>query len=117
VSTLLEYVFIFFLLCMIQKLCVEKKWISPGLSIEILRQIFYILSSEYPRFFEMSSIHSIANFTIFGIMTMTKGLYDHGLSPNRGFCQREIFLNKKLYTFRKFFFHFSQDYKLLRLNT
>ena len=37
VSTLSEYVFIFVLLCMIQKLCVEKKWIPPGLSIEILR--------------------------------------------------------------------------------
>ena len=49
------------------------------------RQIFYILSSEYPRFFEMLSIHSIAYFTIFGIMTMTKGVYDHGLTPNRGF--------------------------------
>jgi hypothetical protein len=37
VSTLSEYVFIFVLLCMIQKLCVEKKWFPPGLSIEILR--------------------------------------------------------------------------------
>jgi len=37
VSTLLENAFIFVLLCMIQKLCVDKKWIPPGLSIEILR--------------------------------------------------------------------------------
>ncbi len=34
VSTLLEYVFILVLLCMIEK---DKKWIPPGLSIEILR--------------------------------------------------------------------------------
>ena len=26
---------------MVQKLCVDKKWILPGLSIEILRYIFY----------------------------------------------------------------------------
>ena len=37
VSTLSEYVFIFVLLCIIQKLCVDKKWIPPGLSIEFLR--------------------------------------------------------------------------------
>ena len=29
-----EYIFVH--LCMIQKLCVEKKWLPPGLSIEIL---------------------------------------------------------------------------------
>ena len=41
VSTLLEYVFIFVLLCKIQKLYVDKKWIPPGLSIEILRYHIY----------------------------------------------------------------------------
>ena len=39
ISTLSEYVFIFVLLCMIQKLFVEKKWIPLGLSIEILRYL------------------------------------------------------------------------------
>jgi len=37
VSILLEYVFIFVLLCMTQKLYVEKTWIPAGLSNEILR--------------------------------------------------------------------------------
>jgi len=37
VFILSEYVFIFVLLCMIRKLCVDKKWIPSGLSIEILR--------------------------------------------------------------------------------
>ena len=32
-----EYAFIFVLWQVVQKLCVEKKWIPPGLSIEILR--------------------------------------------------------------------------------
>jgi len=45
VSTLSECGFIFVLLCMIQKLCVEKKWIPPGLSIEILRYISILLIS------------------------------------------------------------------------
>ena len=40
VPTLSEYGFIFVLLCMIQKLCVSKKWTPSGLSIEILRYIF-----------------------------------------------------------------------------
>ena len=57
----------------------------------------------------------MAHFTIFGIMTMTKGVYDHGLTPNRFFCQRAIFLYKKFTNI--FESLFSQDYKLLRLNT
>jgi len=32
-----EYAFIFVLWQVVQKLCVDKKWIPPGLSIEILR--------------------------------------------------------------------------------
>jgi hypothetical protein len=34
-----EYAFIIVLWQVVQKLCVEKKWIPPGLSIEILRYI------------------------------------------------------------------------------
>ena len=34
-----EYSLIVFILCMIQKLFVEKKWIPPGLSIEVLRYV------------------------------------------------------------------------------
>ncbi len=30
-------------------------------------------------------------FTIFGKMTMIKGVYDHGLTPFRGFCARATF--------------------------
>ena len=37
VSTLSEYALIFVLLCMIQKLCVEKNEYSTGLSIKDLR--------------------------------------------------------------------------------
>ena len=60
VSTLSEYVFILVLLCMIQKVCVDKKWIPPGLSIEILwylksdffyNEIFFLflfIIDEYP---------------------------------------------------------------------
>jgi len=36
-----EYAFIIVLWQVVQKLCVEKKWIPPGLSIEFLRQSFY----------------------------------------------------------------------------
>jgi hypothetical protein len=35
-----EYAFIIVLWQVVQNLCVEKKWIPPGLSIEILRNIF-----------------------------------------------------------------------------
>ena len=51
VSTLSEYVFIFVLLCMIQKLCVDKKWIPPGLSIEILRYITFIQDNYYKKYY------------------------------------------------------------------
>jgi hypothetical protein len=32
-------------------------------------------------------------FTIFGIMTMTKDVNDHGLIPIRDFCPRATFLS------------------------
>jgi len=35
---------------------------------------------------------------------MTKGVYDHGLTPIRGFCLRATFLSKKIYIFQKFIF-------------
>ena len=41
-------------------------------------------------------------------------VYDHDLTPIRGFCPRATFLSKKFYTFRKLFFHFLQDHILLR---
>jgi hypothetical protein len=37
-----EYAFIIILWQVVQKLCVEKKWIPPGLSIELIRIVFYV---------------------------------------------------------------------------
>ncbi len=43
-------------------------------------------------------------FTIFGNMTMTKAVFDHGLTSIRGFGPRATFFSKKFYTFQKFIF-------------
>ena len=45
-------------------------------------------------------------FTIFGIMTMTKGIYDHGLTPIRDFAQGQHFNQKVLYFSKIYFFTF-----------
>jgi hypothetical protein len=43
-------------------------------------------------------------FTIFGIMTMTKGIYDHGLTPSEIFAQGQHILIKKVLYFSKVYF-------------
>ena len=43
-------------------------------------------------------------FTIFGNLTMTKGVYDHDLTSIRVFCPKANFLSKKFYTFQKILF-------------
>ena len=45
-------------------------------------------------------------FTIFGKMTMTKGVYDHGLTPFRGFCPwaKTSKAFQKAFSFSKVFF-------------
>ncbi len=53
-------------------------------------------------------------FTIFGKMTMTKGVYDHGLTPFRVFFQEQHINQKKIYTFQKFIFSLFTGYILLR---
>jgi hypothetical protein len=40
---------------------------------------------------------------------MTKGEYDHGLTPYRGFAQGQRFNQKGFILFKSLFFHFSQD--------
>ena len=46
---------------------------------------------------------------------MTKGVYDHGLTPIRGFCPRATFWYKNILTILKFnFFVFHDDYILYR---
>ena len=49
-------------------------------------------------------------FTMFGNMTMTKKVIDHGLNSIQGFCPRATFLSKNFYIFQNLFFHFFQDY-------
>jgi len=53
-------------------------------------------------------------FTIFGKMTMTKGVYGNGLTPIRVFAQGQHFIQKSFIFFKSLFFHFLKDYILLR---
>ena len=49
-------------------------------------------------------------FTIFGIMTKIKNVYDHDLPRSRGFCLRATFCYKNVLTILKFnFFVFYDD--------
>jgi hypothetical protein len=45
-------------------------------------------------------------FTMFGNMTMTKKVFDHGLNSIQGFCPRATFLSKKFYIFKIYFITF-----------
>ena len=45
-------------------------------------------------------------FTIFGIMTMTKKVYDKGLTHFRGFAQGQHFTKKVVYFSKVYFFNF-----------
>jgi hypothetical protein len=56
-------------------------------------------------------------FTIFGNMTMTKGVFYHCLTPIRDFTQGQHFYQKSFILFKSLFFRFSQDYILLRRKT
>jgi len=45
-------------------------------------------------------------FTIFGIMTMNKGVYDPGLTPDRGFPRGQHFYIKNFILIESLLFHF-----------
>jgi hypothetical protein len=50
------------------------------------------------------------NFTILSHMAMTKGVYNHGLTPIRGCAQGQQFYQKIFLLFESSFFHFLQHY-------